>query len=129
LSAAHEKGVVHRDLKPDNLFVTPNGHVKVLDFGIAKLRGEIATPGDATRTGALLGTPHYMSPEQALARQVDARADLYAVGVIAFEAATGRRPFEADSLFELLRLHVERPAPSPRALRPDMPPAYEATIV
>src|SRR5690606_4060346 len=60
LSAAHEKGVVHRDLKPDNLFVTPNGHVKVLDFGIAKLRGEIATPGDATRTGALLGTPHYM---------------------------------------------------------------------
>jgi hypothetical protein len=129
LAAAHSKGVVHRDLKPDNLFVTPNGHMKVLDFGVAKLRGEIATPGDATRTGALLGTPHYMSPEQALARPVDARTDLYALGVILFEATTGRRPFEADSLYELLRLHLEQRPAAPRALRPDIPAAYEAVIL
>jgi serine/threonine-protein kinase len=129
LGAAHAKGVVHRDLKPDNLFVTPNGHIKVLDFGIAKLRGEIATPGDATRTGALLGTPHYMSPEQALARPVDARTDVYAVGVIGFEAATGRRLFDAGSLYELLRLHLEQTPPRPCALRPDIPVAYEAAIL
>jgi hypothetical protein len=129
LSAAHDKGIVHRDLKPDNLFVTPNGHIKVLDFGIAKLRADIATVGDGTRTGALLGTPHYMAPEQALARPVDARADLYALGVIAFEATTGRKPFDAGSLYELLQLHIERPPPSPRALRPDLPAGYEALIL
>ena len=129
LGAAHAKGVVHRDLKPDNLFVSPNGHMKVLDFGIAKLRGEIGTPGDGTRTGALLGTPHYMAPEQAMARPVDARADLYAVGVILYEAATGKKPFDAPSLFELLRLHIERRPEPPRMLRPEIPPAYESVIL
>jgi serine/threonine protein kinase len=76
LGAAHAKGIVHRDLKPDNIFVTPSGRPKVLDFGIAKLRPELG--GSSTQTGSLLGTPHYMSPEQAGGKAIDHRADIYA---------------------------------------------------
>jgi len=126
LGAAHAKGIIHRDLKPDNIYVTPQGRAKVLDFGIAKLQPELG--GSATHTGSLLGTPHYMSPEQAAGRPVDARADLYAMGVILFECSTGHKPFTADSLFDLLRKHVEAPPPSPRAFRPDMPPELEQVI-
>ena len=127
LAAAHAKGIVHRDLKPDNIFVTPAGRAKVLDFGIAKLQPELG--GSATHTGSLLGTPHYMSPEQASGRPVDARADIYATGVILFECATLHKPFVADSLFELLRQQVEAPPPSPRALRRDMPDGMEHVIL
>ena len=126
LAAAHGKGIVHRDLKPDNIYVTPTGRPKVLDFGIAKLQPELG--GSATHTGSLLGTPHYMSPEQASGIAVDRRADLYAIGVILFECATLQRPFIGASLFDLLRMHVEATPPSPRALRPDMPPALEQVI-
>jgi serine/threonine-protein kinase len=126
LHAAHAKGIVHRDLKPDNIFVTPGGRAKVLDFGIAKLQPELG--GSATHTGSLLGTPHYMSPEQAAGRAVDHRADLYAMGVILFECMTLQRPFAGDSLFDLLRKHIEAPPPSPRMLRPDLPVALEQII-
>ncbi len=126
LGAAHAKGIVHRDLKPDNVFVAPSGRPKILDFGIAKLSD---VSGTSTRTGSLLGTPHYMSAEQAAGRPVDHRADLYAIGVILFECATGRKPFQAEALFDLLRMHVEVPPPSPRALRPDMPPELEYVIL
>ena len=127
LGAAHAKGIVHRDLKPDNIFVTPSGRPKVLDFGIAKLND--AGIGSATRTGSLLGTPHYMSPEQAGGKPADHRADIYAIGVILFECVTGQRPFIADSLFDLLRMHIEAPPPSPRAARPDVSPDLESVIL
>ncbi|MDQ3299888.1 MAG: protein kinase [Myxococcota bacterium] len=127
LAAAHAKGIVHRDLKPDNIYVTPSGRPKVLDFGIAKLNDMAG--GSATRTGSLLGTPHYMAPEQAAGRPVDHRADIYAIGVILFECATGTKPFLADSLFDLLRKHVEEPPPLPRSIRGDLPPELENVIL
>jgi serine/threonine-protein kinase len=127
LAAAHRLGIVHRDLKPDNIRITPRGRAKVLDFGIAKL----AADGVAalTQSGELLGTPHYMAPEQINGTPVDGRADLYALGVILFEGATGRRPFEAASLYELLRRHLDAAPPWPRQQRPDIPLAYEAVIM
>ncbi len=127
LAAAHAKGIVHRDLKPDNIYITPSGRPKVLDFGIAKLTDMGA--GRATRTGSLLGTPHYMAPEQAAGRPVDHRADIYAIGVILFECATGTKPFLADSLFDLLRKHVEEPPPSPRSIRGDLSSELESVIL
>jgi serine/threonine-protein kinase len=107
LSKAHELGIVHRDLKPDNIFLVRDGDdeiAKVLDFGIAKRTAAFQTSADmATRTGSLMGTPYYMSPEQASGRrQVDHRTDIWAFAVIAFECLTGRRPFEDNSLGGLL---------------------------
>jgi hypothetical protein len=127
LGAAHAAGIVHRDLKPDNIFVAPSGRPKVLDFGIAKLLPELG--GSFTQTGSLLGTPHYMAPEQAAGRPIDHRTDLYAMGVILFECATGVKPFHGDSLFDLLRKHIDAPPPRPLALRPDLPPALEHVIL
>jgi serine/threonine protein kinase len=110
LGAAHERSIVHRDLKPDNIYVAPSGRPKVLDFGIAKLTDPGAN--SSTRTGSLLGTPHYMSPEQASGRPVDHRADLYAIGVILYEMACGRVPFDADNLMGILTKHMyEQPIP------------------
>ncbi len=129
LGAAHAKAVVHRDLKPDNIFITPSGRAKVLDFGIAKLIPEMGGKSGPTRTGSLLGTPHYMAPEQAMAKQVDARTDIYAMGVILYEGATGHKPFVADSLFDLLRKHVDEPPSPPHYLRQDLPSVYEALIL
>ncbi len=129
LGAAHAKPIVHRDLKPDNIFISPQGRAKVLDFGIAKLRPELSGRAGPTQTGSLMGTPHYMSPEQAIAKGVDTRTDIYAMGVILYEAATGRRPFSAESLYELLRMHIEFTPASPVHARPDMPPEYAQVIL
>ncbi|HMI82995.1 MAG TPA: serine/threonine-protein kinase [Polyangiaceae bacterium] len=102
LGAAHSAGVVHRDLKPDNIHVTSNDVVKVLDFGVAKVAGA----GRLTRTGMVYGTPHYMSPEQASGDDVDHRADIYALGIIMYEMFAGRVPFEADSYMGVLTKHM-----------------------
>jgi serine/threonine protein kinase len=130
LGAAHAIGIVHRDLKPDNILVTAQGHAKVLDFGIAKLAPNLRDVGPATRTGALLGTPAYMAPEQISgAGSVDGRADIYAAGVVLYEAVTGEQPFHAPSMFDLMRAHVEQAPPSPRVLRPDLPVSLEQIIL
>jgi serine/threonine-protein kinase len=118
---AHARGIVHRDLKPDNVLLVDMGgweRAKIIDFGIAKLVGDAEAAFGAaalTRTGLVFGTPHYMAPEQALGRLVDARADLYAVGVILFELLAGRPPFDAPDPHALLRMHVKAPPPLLRA--------------
>jgi hypothetical protein len=121
LSEAHAKHIVHRDLKPDNIFVgTLAGEadfVRVIDFGIAKLIAEGANPG-VTQIGAILGTPHYMSPEQIRGETLDARADLYSVGVVLYRCLSGRHPFHGDSTFAILAAH----------LQDDLPPLHEAGV-
>lgn len=128
LQAAHAHGIVHRDLKPANVFVTPSGHAKVLDFGIAKLRPADGAAG-LTQSGALLGTPYYMSPEQASGNAVDHRSDLYSSGVMLYEALTGTRPFVAGSLFELLRKHVQENPQPPSSRRRDLPAVLDSVIL
>ena len=112
LAVAHDKGVIHRDIKPDNLFVTGDGRLKVLDFGIARMRE--GGQGVHTRTGAMLGTTPYMAPEQIHARPLDGRADLFAVGATMFRVLAKRRLFEAESDASLLMMMGSTQAPSLR---------------
>ncbi len=126
LGAAHAAGIVHRDLKPDNVFMASNG-VKLVDFGIAKLLGN--DPGtDRTATGALIGTPAYVSPEQARGELVDTRSDLYALGAVAFEVLTGERVFRANTAAEMVARHLFETPRTVRELRPDVRPALDALI-
>jgi hypothetical protein len=127
LDAAHAKGIIHRDLKPENVFVSPTGRVTVLDFGIAKLAN--LAQGTPTQTGMLLGTPAYMSPEQTRSLPLDARSDLYSLGVMLYEGATGTVPFIAASLYDVLDMHVRTPPAAPRSLNPAIPEALERVIL
>ncbi len=129
LVAAHERGVVHRDLKPDNLFITLDNHVKVLDFGLARLLDGVAD-GQHTRTGVALGTLAYMAPEQALGRrtEIDGRVDLFALGATMFRVLSGRRVHEAESEAELLMAMASRPAPPLRAVLPEVPANVAAVV-
>jgi serine/threonine protein kinase len=137
LDAAHRKNIVHRDLKPDNAFLVfpeaPDREplVKILDFGIAKLLGDDADPMSRTRTGSLLGTPLYMSPEQcASAATVDHRSDIYSLGCIYYEMACGRPPFVSERITDLLIAHASRPVPTPAAIGVhDVPAALEALVM
>ncbi len=134
LAEAHGLGLVHRDLKPSNLFLTRRADgspmIKVLDFGIAKaIGGRFGDSAAQTRTGALLGTPYYMSPEQARGQNLDPRSDLYSVGVVLYELFTGERPFEGKDPQEVMIKHVSVDARRPSALRPDLPPLLERIIL
>jgi len=117
LEAAHTEGVVHRDLKPQNIMVDAGGRVWVMDFGLARSM-EMA---GMTRTGALMGTPDYMSPEQARAEKVDARSDLFSLGIIFYEMLTGRLPFQADTMMATLLKRVQEKAVPPSAVDPAIP--------
>ena len=126
LAMAHAGGVIHRDIKPDNILLTPEGDAVVADFGLAQ-----AVAGDraADRSQRVLGTPHYFSPEQARGLPLDGRSDLYSLGVTLFRAATGRLPFEGEDWFDVATQHVESAPPSPRTLVPELSPDFEALIL
>ncbi len=118
LGYAHDAGVIHRDVKSENLFLTTGGEIKVMDFGMAKVRGADSLTGE----GITGGTPLYISPEQITDfRKVTHRADIYSLGVVAYELFTGRLPFEAEQLVGLLQMHLQKPPPDPREHRPELP--------
>jgi hypothetical protein len=126
LDVAHRGGLIHRDVKPGNILLTEDGRVLVTDFGIAKAS---ETTSDLTEVGQVFGTAKYLSPEQVEGRPLDPRSDIYALGVVLYESATGRPPFAADNVTAtaLARLHAA--PPPPRALRGDLPPALEAIVM
>jgi len=128
LEEAHRQGVIHRDLKPANVLITPRGNAKVLDFGLAKLFAASDANQSMAETQGILGTPLYMSPEQASGKSVDARTDLWSLGVLYYQCLTGQVPFNADSNLAVLRAITESPLRSVRELRPDIP-SQAASIV
>ncbi len=126
LGYAHREGVIHRDIKVDNILFDTHGNAVVADFGIARaLSGYSAQTG----TNMVVGTPQYFAPEQARAKPLDGRADIYSLGVTLYRAATGRLPFEGDDWYEIARQHVEEPPPPPRSVNPDLTPEFEAAIL
>jgi len=125
LSFAHQRQVIHRDIKPSNMMLTPQGVVKLMDFGIARS----GTDRGLTMTGTTLGSLYYMSPEQVRGSNVDARSDLYSVGVSIYEMVTGQRPFQADSDFSILAAHIQQPPRPPIELRRDLPAALNDIIL
>jgi serine/threonine-protein kinase len=125
LAAAHEVGVIHRDIKPQNIIIEPTGGLKVMDFGIARLTQERGM----TATGTVIGTPDYMSPEQARGLNLDFRSDIYSTGVVLYELFTGTLPFEGDSPLAVVLKHVQEKPPSPQAKNPKIDPKIAAIIL
>jgi len=128
LEVAHVEGVIHRDIKPQNIVVEPSGFLKVMDFGIARLANPPQGKG-LTEAGTSIGTPDYMSPEQLSGAELDPRSDLYAAGVVLFECLTGRVPFEAETTWALVAKHLEEEPPDPRKFNADVPPELAAVIL
>jgi serine/threonine-protein kinase len=117
LTAVHKAGIVHGDLKPQNVMVMGNGVVKLMDFGVARA----GAASGMTSSAPIAGTPLYMSPEQARGAELDERSDLYSAGVVLFELFTGRAPFRDGDALEIMRAHLDEAPPNPRTLRPDLP--------
>jgi serine/threonine-protein kinase len=127
LAAAHALDILHRDIKPENVLLDSAGNLKLMDFGLARPverqgRGE-------TREGFIVGTPHYLSPEQIESREPDKRSDVYACGVVLFELFTGRLPFEGANPMDVLMKHLKQPPPRPSELAPELPAALEALVL
>ena len=126
LEFAHRQGVIHRDLKPDNILIRSDGSAVLSDFGIARaVSGYVASTG----VNMTIGTPQYLSPEQAQGRPLDQRVDFYALGVTLYKAATGEVPFTSSDWFELARMHVERRPPSLRRKRPQLSKRFERVVM
>ncbi|HWU32262.1 MAG TPA: Stk1 family PASTA domain-containing Ser/Thr kinase [Marmoricola sp.] len=127
LDYSHRMGIIHRDIKPANVMLTPNGEVKVMDFGIARAMSE--QQNTMTQTSAVVGTAQYLSPEQARGENVDARSDIYSTGCLLFELLTGRPPFVGDSPVAVAYQHVREQAPRPSSVEPSVPPAIDAIVM
>lgn len=125
LAAAHRRNVLHRDVKPGNILVDENGEPHLADFGLARLIGEHGL----TRDGIFVGTPHYSSPEQVALQELDERSDIYSFGLVLFEMATGKRPFEAGSVAEVLAMQRSAPPPDPRTVVPEVPGELAAVVL
>jgi serine/threonine-protein kinase len=125
LGAVHEAGIIHRDIKPHNVMVLPSGVVKLMDFGIARSE----EGADLTADGQTVGTPYYMSPEQARGERLDPRSDLYSVGVVLYELFTGQRPIEGKDPLDVMRKHITVDPRRPRDLRSDIPELLERIIL
>ncbi|MCV7133854.1 Stk1 family PASTA domain-containing Ser/Thr kinase [Mycobacterium hodleri] len=126
LEFSHRHGVIHRDVKPANIMLTKDGAVKVVDFGIARALAD--GDGGITRTGAVMGTAHYLSPEQARGGPVDARSDVYSVGCVLYEMATGQAPFSGDSPVAIVYQHVHQDPGAPSRRNGDLTPAFDAVV-
>jgi serine/threonine-protein kinase len=123
LAAAHDEGVIHRDLKPANVIVTEDDRPRLTDFGLARVGGSTDALSDQ-----VVGTPSYMAPEQWRRGEVDGRADLYALGVIFYQLATGRKPFEAATIAEMMNLHLNEKPKAPRSINPEITPGLQAVL-
>ncbi len=128
LEQAHRAGVIHRDVKPDNVLVTEENVAKIVDFGVARLEA-VSNESQLTQRGEVLGTPAYLSPEQAIGTRVDAKADAWAASVLLYEMATGRRPFEGRHFMEVLTAVMSATPAPPSAHAPDLPAAFDRLVL
>ncbi|MCD4687141.1 MAG: protein kinase, partial [Anaerolineae bacterium] len=125
LAYAHQRSMIHRDVKPANLMLDEDGRLVLTDFGIAK----IVTGAQFTASGGMVGTPAYMAPEQGLGEAGDERSDIYSLGVILYQLMTGKLPFDADTPLAIILKHVNEPLPDPQSIAPDIPDAINAIIL
>ena len=130
LEAAHLQGVVHRDIKPQNMLILPEtGELKIMDFGIARVQAVKSGDAGLTTAGTVMGTPDYMSPEQAQGLPADFRSDIYSLGIVLFEVFTGALPFTGDTMMQIVLSHIRNPPPAPRSVNPRVPERLEAIIL